>query len=100
MELVYLLIETIAKVVAVFACLMAAVAYLTLAERKILGRIQVRYGPNRVGPFGLFQPIADGLKFLSKEDIDFIVVRENVEGEYSEIGGRSYGGTEQEMHGS
>ena len=69
MELVYFLIETIAKVVAVFACLMAAVAYLTLAERKILGRIQVRYGPNRVWPFGLGQPIADGIKAFFKEDL-------------------------------
>lgn len=65
----YFLIETIAKVVAVFAVLMGAVAYLTLAERKILGRIQVRYGPNRVGPFGLFQPIADGIKAFFKEDL-------------------------------
>jgi len=48
---------------------MAAFGYLTLAERKILGRMQARYGPNRVGPFGLLQPLADGLKLLLKEQI-------------------------------
>jgi NADH-quinone oxidoreductase subunit H len=69
MEQIYFLIEIIAKVVVVFAVLMGVVAYLTLAERKILGRIQVRYGPNRVGPFGLFQPIADGIKAFFKEDV-------------------------------
>src|SRR5881398_923504 len=44
-------------------------ALMSVLERKILGRIQNRYGPNRVGPFGLFQPIADGIKLLIKEDI-------------------------------
>jgi len=44
-------------------------ALLSVLERKILGRIQNRYGPNRVGPFGLFQPVADGIKMLIKEDI-------------------------------
>ena len=44
-------------------------AFTTWVERKMLGRIQNRYGPNRVGPVGLFQPIADGLKILTKEDI-------------------------------
>jgi len=53
-------------IVAVFPGLFALI---TWAERKILGRIQNRYGPNRVGPYGLLQPIADGLKMLSKEDI-------------------------------
>lgn len=46
-----------------------AVAYLTYAERKILGAIQMRQGPMTVGPFGLLQPIADGIKLLSKETI-------------------------------
>ncbi|PAT38310.1 NADH-quinone oxidoreductase subunit NuoH [Vandammella animalimorsus] len=57
------------KIVAIVAPLMIAVAYLTLWERKLLGWMQVRYGPNRVGPWGLLQPMADGLKLLTKEII-------------------------------
>ena len=60
---------TMAKIVAIVAPLMLAVAYLTLWERKVIGWIQVRIGPNRVGPLGLLQPIADGLKLLLKEII-------------------------------
>jgi len=49
--------------------LMGCVAYLTLWERKVIGWIQIRIGPNRVGPFGLLQPVADGIKLLFKEII-------------------------------
>jgi NADH-quinone oxidoreductase subunit H len=55
------------KIVAVVAPLMIAMAYLTLWERKYLGWMQVRVGPNRVGPYGLLQPFADGLKLMTKE---------------------------------
>ncbi len=55
------------KIVIIVAPLMGAVAYLTLWERKLIGWIQIRIGPNRVGPFGLLQPVADGLKLLLKE---------------------------------
>ncbi|MEI7515002.1 MAG: NADH-quinone oxidoreductase subunit NuoH [Betaproteobacteria bacterium] len=58
---------TLIKIVVVLLPLMGAVAYLTLWERKFLGWMQVRLGPNRVGPWGLLQPIADALKLLTKE---------------------------------
>ena len=58
-----------AKIGAVLGPLLGAVAYLTLAERKVIGYIQVRIGPNRVGPRGLLQPIADAVKLLMKEVI-------------------------------
>ena len=60
---------TLIKIVAVLLPLMGCVAYLTLWERKAIGFTQIRLGPNRVGPFGLLQPIADALKLLTKEII-------------------------------
>jgi len=63
------LVWGLVKIVLIIAPLMLAVAYLTLAERKVIGYMQVRIGPNRVGPKGLLQPIADGLKLLFKEII-------------------------------
>lgn len=64
-----LVIESVVKSLIALLFLLTAFGYMTLAERKILGRMQGRYGPNRVGPFGLMQPLADGLKLLLKEQI-------------------------------
>lgn len=67
--IVHTLLPNIGKILLIVVPLMLAVAYLTYAERKIIGYIQVRIGPNRVGPYGLLQPIADGLKLVLKEVI-------------------------------
>src|SRR3954454_24856263 len=60
---------TIAQTLAVLVPVLIAVAYLTLAERKVMAAMQMRKGPNVVGPFGLMQPFADALKMLMKETI-------------------------------
>jgi NADH-quinone oxidoreductase subunit H len=64
---VWPIVWTLIKIICVLAPLMIAIAYATLWERKFIGWIQIRVGPNRVGPGGLLQPMADGLKLLIKE---------------------------------
>lgn len=59
----------VTKIVVVFGLMLLSVTYLTWVERKVIGDIQVRLGPMRVGPHGLLQPIADGIKLLFKEDV-------------------------------
>ena len=66
---VYTLVKTLILIVLIVAPLLGGVAYLTLWERKLIGWMQVRRGPNRVGPLGLLQPIADGVKLVLKEII-------------------------------
>jgi NADH-quinone oxidoreductase subunit H len=63
------LVAVLAKTLVVFALVVFTAAYLTWVERKLIGHIQVRLGPMRVGPHGLLQPIADGIKLMFKEDI-------------------------------
>src|SRR5580693_7548524 len=60
---------SILKVAVVTVILLTSVAYTVLLERKLVGRIQNRWGPSRVGPFGLMQPMVDGLKLFLKEDM-------------------------------
>ncbi len=64
-----ILILTVAKTLAILVPVLISVAYLTLAERKVMAAMQIRKGPNVVGPFGLLQPFADALKMLMKETI-------------------------------
>ena len=67
-QALYLLIVVL-KILAVVVPLILAVAYYTYAERKVIGYMQIRRGPNRIGPLGLFQPFADVFKLLLKEII-------------------------------
>src|SRR5579875_1076803 len=63
------LLLSVLKVAVVTVVLLTAVAYTVLLERKVVGRIQNRWGPSRVGPFGLLQPLVDGAKLFLKEDL-------------------------------
>ena len=74
MTLQDILISTL-KIVGLISLVMPMIAYSVVAERRISAAIQDRVGPNRVGPFGLLQPLADGLKFLLKEDFTPAFVR-------------------------
>jgi len=65
---IYTLVAVI-KIALMLFVLLTAVAYIVWLERKVVGRIQNRWGPTRVGPFGLLQPAADGIKFILKEDL-------------------------------
>ncbi|MGE5321814.1 MAG: NADH-quinone oxidoreductase subunit NuoH [Actinomycetota bacterium] len=69
MDITTFVIVAVIKIVVVVFILLTGVAYTTLLERKLVARIQNRWGPTRVGPFGLLQPLADGVKFILKEDM-------------------------------
>ena len=60
---------TIVYILAIIIPLLLCVAYLTYAERKVMAAVQIRRGPNVVGPWGLLQPLADGVKLVFKETI-------------------------------
>ncbi len=68
MNLLLLIILTVLKIAVILVAFLTTIAYTVLMERKVLGFIQLRYGPNRVGPWGLFQPLADAIKLLFKEE--------------------------------
>ena len=67
--MLFFLLTSLIKILTIAVPLLVAVAYLTLAERKVMGSMQRRKGPNVVGFFGILQPLADGLKLLVKEPV-------------------------------
>jgi NADH-quinone oxidoreductase subunit H len=67
--MIFILLINIIKILLIVIPLLISVAYFTLAERKIMGSIQRRKGPNVIGIFGLLQPLSDGLKLFVKETI-------------------------------
>ena len=69
MSITTFVIVSVIKIVIALFVLLTAVAYSVWLERKVVGHIQNRWGPTRVGPFGLLQPLADGVKFIMKEDL-------------------------------
>ena len=69
MTILQFILWSVLKVAVVTVVMLLAVAYTVLLERKLVGRIQNRWGPSRVGPFGLLQPLVDGAKSFLKEDI-------------------------------
>ena len=69
MDLTHYIIFAVIKLAILLWLLLTAVAYIVLMERKVIARMQNRWGPTRVGPFGLLQPLADGIKFILKEDL-------------------------------
>src|SRR6202021_2693077 len=68
------LLLSVLKVAVVLVITLTAVAYTVLLERKVIGRMQNRWGPSRTGPFGLLQPLADGIKLFLKEDLTPLLV--------------------------
>ena len=69
MDIIFYIINTLVSILMVVVPLFLIVAYVTYSERKIIGFMQSRMGPTRVGPSGLLQPIADVLKLVSKENV-------------------------------
>lgn len=68
-EILFTAILILVKLAVILGVVLTAAAYLVLMERKLLARMQLRYGPNRVGPFGMLQPLADVIKMITKEDV-------------------------------